>query len=271
MPASSSRHSREEPLRNDPHPFEILCSPERFRFGTLRNWKSVLHHVCCTRLVRFPDPDFTFLTYSIQTMIATDIRDEVLYSAKTIYICFRCELFSVGKVCYSHHIRQCLCADIFTELPHSHLAPSAWNWSNCGHCFRQEVLSEWHDKIPGVSSPLHWARLLRLLIWRRSKLAPWLNVGSLRNSPIPFAYEISLFVSWDLTLGEHWTIKKCIPCTLPFEVNWSVVSAFSIYKLLRLFCLGTMTCLFFDSGPWFSISRLGLCILIFLAWVPEFL
>jgi len=192
---SDSRHSREEPQRNGSHPFDILSSPERFRIGTRSSWKSAFDQVCCTRLVRFPNPDVTFLPSWILTMIATHIRDEVLYSARIVYLCFRCEEFSIGKICYSHHIKQCSRASLFTELPRSHLAPSFWNWSNCGDCFRQEVLSAWHNKIPGVSSPLHWARLLRLLVWRRQNLAHWLNVGSPRSSTIPLAYEISLFVS----------------------------------------------------------------------------
>jgi hypothetical protein len=192
---SSSSHSREETPQTELHPLEVLSSPERFLHGTQKEWQSVLHPISCTRLVRFPCPDTNFLTGSVRIMIATDIRDEVLHSAKTVYLCFHCETYSVGKVCYSHHIRQCLSADLFTRLSHPHLAPAFWKWCNCGHCFRQEILSEWHDRIPGVSSLLHWARLLRLLIWRRGKLAPWLNIGSLKSSSIPLAYEISLFVS----------------------------------------------------------------------------
>jgi hypothetical protein len=195
LPESDSRHSREEPLLKGPHPFEILSSPERFRIGTRSNWKSATPQVCCSRLVKFPNPDATFLPSWILALIATNIRDEILYSTKFVYLCFRCESFSIGKVCYSHHIRQCSCASIFTKPPHSHHAPSFWNWSNCGDCFRQEVLSEWHSKIPGVSSPLHWARLLRLLVWRRQNLAHWLNAGSPRSSPIPLTYEVSLYVS----------------------------------------------------------------------------
>ena len=176
-------------------PLDILYSSEQHKYGGQHNWQSVYHPISCTRLVRFPCPDHAFLPRTIRKMIAQDIRQEVLHSAKLIYLCFRCSTFTVGKVWYAHHIRQCINADLFTRLPHSHFAPEFWKWANCGHCFRQEVLAERHRFIPSVRAPLHWARLLRLLAWRRHKLAPLLNTGKRRDLAFPLAYEISLFVA----------------------------------------------------------------------------
>jgi hypothetical protein len=172
-----------------------LCSPVRHQYGNQRNWQSVYHPISCTRLVRFPCPDNAFLACTIRNMIAQDIMQEVLHSAKLIYLCFRCSTFTVGKTCYAHHIRQCIYADLFTRLQPSHFAPDFWKWANCGHCFRQEVLAERYRYIPSVSAPLQWARLLRLLAWRRHKLSPLLNTGKRCDIAFPLAYEISFFVA----------------------------------------------------------------------------
>jgi hypothetical protein len=203
-----SNHSREEstdessPFEDDPdehpdplQPLNILCSPDRHKYGNQTDWQSVYHPISCTRLVRFPCPDNAFLPCHVRGMIAQDISQEVLHSAKLIYLCFRCSTFTVGKICYAHHIKECLYHDLFKRLPHAHSAPDFWKWANCGHCFRQEVLAERFHYIPSVCAPLHWARLLRSLAIRRHRLAPLLNSKKRSVDAFPLAYEISLFLA----------------------------------------------------------------------------
>ena len=176
-------------------PLDVLRSSERFLYEAGNKWQPMVPFSICTRLAHFPDPDHTFLSYAVLNLIAKDISGEVLHSLKLIFLCFHCEQYIVGKVCYAHHIKQCLDDDLFKKRPWDHYAPSFWKWTNCGHCFRQEVLAERYDAIPSVSSPLHWARLTRSLIRRKQRLAAWLNIAPLKRSTVPLAYEVSLFVA----------------------------------------------------------------------------
>jgi len=176
-------------------PLDVLRTSERFLYEADNKWKPLDPFSICTRLAHFPDPDHTFQTYAVRRLIAKDISSEVLRSTKLIFLCFHCEKYIVGKVCYSHHIDHCLDDDLFTKKPWELWIPTFWKWTNCGHCFRQEVLAERYDAIPSVSSPLHWARLTRSLIERKQGLAAWLNIAPLKRSTVPLAYEVSLFVA----------------------------------------------------------------------------
>ena len=176
-------------------PLDALQTPLRFLCVPNNKWAPLEPYSKCTRLAHFPAPDITFLSYANIRLIAKDISSEVLHSKKLIFLCFHCEKYIVGKVCYSHHIIQCLEDDLFTKKLWKLWIPNFWNWTNCGHCYRQEVLAERFDAIPSVSSPLHWARLTRALVKRNQKLAAWLNIASLKRSTVPQAYEISLYVA----------------------------------------------------------------------------
>ena len=176
-------------------PLDVLRTPLRFLCVANNKWTPLEPFSVCARLAHFPAPEITFLFYADRRLIAKDISSEVLHSKKLIFLCFHCEKFIVGKVCYSHHINQCLEDDLFTKKLWKLWIPNFWKWTNCGHCFRQEVLAERFDAIPSVSSPLHWARLTRALVKRHQKLEAWLNIAPLKRSTVPQAYEISLFVA----------------------------------------------------------------------------
>ena len=176
-------------------PLDMLQTPLRFLCVPNNEWTPVEPFSKCTRLSHFPAPDITFLSYANIRLIAKDISSEVLHSKKLIFLCFRCEKYIVGKVCYSHHIVQCREDDLFKKTPWKLWIPTYWNWINCGHCFRQEALAEKFNAAPSVSSPLHWARLTRALVHRHQKLAAWLNIAPLKRSTIPQAHEVSLFIA----------------------------------------------------------------------------
>ena len=176
-------------------PLDVLRTPLRFLCVPNNKWTPLEPFSICTRLAHFPAPEITFLSYAVRRLIAKDISSEVLHSKKLIFLCFHCEKYIVGKVCYSHHIIQCLEDDLFTKKLWKLWIPNFWNWTNCGHCYRQEALAERFDAIPSVSSPLHWARLTRALVKRHQKLAAWLNIAPLKRSTVPQAYEVSLFVA----------------------------------------------------------------------------
>lgn len=109
---------------------------------------------------------------------AVHICMEIAQSKRIVFLCFLCHTFTVGYICYQHHLRSCLNMDSLPAAQYAALrerrffAPTTWQWADCDHCIRQEVLATRHNRIRPVSAILHWARLLVKSVLRRVELAP---------------------------------------------------------------------------------------------------
>ena len=103
---------------------------------------------------------------------------EIAQSKRIVFLCFICHSFSVGYICDQHHIKTCLNMEMIEVAQYEALrerrfsAPPPWQWADCAHCIRQEVLAARHSRIRPISAVLHWARLLVHLVLRKVKLAP---------------------------------------------------------------------------------------------------
>ena len=103
---------------------------------------------------------------------------EIAQSKRIVFLCFLCHSYTVGYICYQHHIRTCLNIESIPVAQYAALrerrffAPASWQWADCDHCIRQEVLAARHNTIRPVSAVIHWARLLVKLVLRRVELAP---------------------------------------------------------------------------------------------------
>ena len=103
---------------------------------------------------------------------------EIAQSKRIVFLCFLCQSYTVGYICYQHHIKTCLNMELVPVAQYEALrerqffAPASWQWADCAHCIRQEVLAARHNSIRPISAVLHWARLLVKLVLRKVKLAP---------------------------------------------------------------------------------------------------
>ena len=109
---------------------------------------------------------------------AVHICLEIAHSKRIVFLCFLCHNFTVGYTCYQHHLRTCLnmgsgpVAQYVALRERRFLAPTTWQWADCDHCIRQEMLATRHNRLRSISAVLHWARLLVKSVLRRVELAP---------------------------------------------------------------------------------------------------
>jgi hypothetical protein len=103
---------------------------------------------------------------------------EVAQSRRIVFVCFICHSYTVGYTCYQHHIKTCLNMELIEVAQYEALrerrffAPPSWQWADCAHCIRQEVMAARHNRIRPISAVLHWARLFVQLVLRKVMLAP---------------------------------------------------------------------------------------------------
>jgi hypothetical protein len=130
------------------------------------------------RCVRMPH---SVTTRSDRLVAASHLCVEIAQSTQFVFHCFHCQKFILGFLCYHHHTRSCLNADLAPIAQWASLrerrfaAPSTWQWADCDYCIRQEVLAARYHRIRYVSTVIHWARFLTGLVLRRIRHAPLLN------------------------------------------------------------------------------------------------
>jgi hypothetical protein len=102
---------------------------------------------------------------------------EIAQSRQFVFHCFHCEKFTLGYLCYQHHTRTCLNANLdriaqwvaFRER--NFAAPSAWRWIDCDYCIRQETLAARYRRLP-YKVVIHWARFWTGLFRRQIRHMP---------------------------------------------------------------------------------------------------
>lgn len=122
---------------------------------------------------RMPRPTSSYLTRDDRLQIYLDINTEIASDRQHVFVCYVCELFEIGRTCFTHHTRLCLRNHPHSRDSHPLGAPTYWRWLNCGFCFSQEVLARQYDYMPYVSHVTHWAGLVIRLIRKRSEPSAW--------------------------------------------------------------------------------------------------
>ena len=127
------------------------------------------------RCFRMP---YDVLTRSDRLVAASHLCVEIAQSEQFVFHCFHCQKFILGYLCYHHHIRTCLNAEIapiaqWVALRERRFdAPPSWRWVDCDYCIRQEVLATRYHKIRYVSAVMHWARFWTGLFLRKIRHIP---------------------------------------------------------------------------------------------------
>ena len=123
--------------------------------------------------IRMPGPISRQLSREDRLQIYLDICFEASRDRQTVFICFVCEHFIVGRTCFIHHTKLCLHGHQHRRNPLPLSVPMFWRWLNCGYCFRQEVLASQGDHVPDVCHVMQWTRLVCRMAHRWAELSRW--------------------------------------------------------------------------------------------------
>jgi hypothetical protein len=133
------------------------------------------------RCVRKP---YSVITKGDRLVAACHLCVEIAQSTQFVFHCFHCGKFMLGYLCYHHHTRCCLNADLdriaqWIALRERHFAaPLSWKWVDCDYCIRQEVLAASYRGLP-YNVVMHWARFWTGLFQRQIRHIPMRSSATL--------------------------------------------------------------------------------------------
>ena len=108
-----------------------------------------------------------------QEQEALVFHEECSLFAKYVYVCYFCNKYMVGGMCFSHHTIACARNHSYhwwlPPMPAAH----SFRWLNCDRCIRQAVFAACHHLLPQAKLTVHWARLVSKFILRQQQLSAW--------------------------------------------------------------------------------------------------
>jgi hypothetical protein len=121
-------------------------------------------------------------------------QEESSQFAKYVYVCYFCNKFMVGGMCFSHHTIACARNHSY----HWWLPPKppaySYRWLNCDLCARQAIFATCHHLIHQAKLTVHWARLVAKSILRQQQLAAWRCAAASTEAAVPLETQILAFL-----------------------------------------------------------------------------